>query len=159
MSFDMCKEAKSLYDLGYRVVKTAESKVPFPRGCSPNFLKLLKEDRLWYVAVPCNKGRKIAGVKAHIYFHGPGKLAYCGVGSKLRKSLLNIPSVKAHQTGDEEFSVVFHFSALSAVAALVQPCLRRNRAKSIGSDEFSGVNSIEGPGSSIGRGLNHVDAN
>lgn len=92
---------------------------------APDFYKNRREDRVWLYVIPCQRGGEIAGQPAHIFIHGPGRLAFCGLGMGLRRKLLAIPGVEAHQTGDEEFSVHFPEAALKAVAKVVKPRTRR----------------------------------
>jgi hypothetical protein len=71
--------------------------------------------------IPCRIGGEIAGERAHLYRWGRGMVAFCGVGTKLRRKLLSIPGVMPWQTGDEEFSVRFPDSASQVVAKVVKP--------------------------------------
>lgn len=89
-----------------------------------------KQDKKWLGIIPCRRGRKFGRqkkfqFKAHIYVHSQEQLGYTGVGRKLRLALLALPDVKAWQTGDDEFSVVFPDAALGAVAEVVQPYAKR----------------------------------
>lgn len=80
----------------------------------------LTEDSAWCLTLPCK-----VGVKSHIYTQSRTELAFCGIGTSLRKKLLKIPGVLKHQTGGEEFSVKFPNSAFSQVARVVRPLKRR----------------------------------
>ncbi len=75
--------------------------------------------------IPCRMGGEVAGQQANIYQHGPDRLAFVGRGVGLRRKLLAIDGVKAWQTGDEEFSVVFPPTALKAVGRVVRPLTKR----------------------------------
>lgn len=138
MKWESVAQVEALYELGYRVVRTQEWFCRPPKSASAEFKRLVKADRMWNFMVPCRKGRSISGVKAHIYSFSPTHYAYTGVGMRLRKRLLEIAGVRSHQTGDEEFTVVFPSSALATVAEDVLPHRRPSKeaSKSAGIEGF-----------------------
>lgn len=71
--------------------------------------------------IPCARG----GEGAHIYQFGPGVLAFTGRVQTVRRELLGIPGAKAHQTGDEEYTILFPEKVFDAVSICVRP--RRKR--------------------------------
>jgi hypothetical protein len=105
-------------DAGWRVVKDPAHDA---EGRSAQALK--DKEFLW--EIPCRKGGKFGRRKAHIYFYGAGVLGFTGVGMKLRRELLEISEVSAHQTGDQEFSVTFPTASFDSVAAVVKPYRKR----------------------------------
>ena len=91
-----------------------------------------REDRQWLARWPCRSPRSNGAFRAHIYIHGPGVLGYTHPGpqiAKIRSKLLSIQGVKAWQTGDREFSVIFPLAAVPEVAAVVHPLRRGGNHK------------------------------
>lgn len=107
---------RALVAQGYRLVKEAPT------------LSVRTHPELTF-EVPCKKGRKWGKRRAHIFAHSAALLGFSGVGSRLRKALLQIPGVKSSQTGDEEFSVTFPPDIFEQVASIVVPMRRRTKAK------------------------------
>ncbi len=133
MKWGMGVEAAALYEAGYAVKRTAEWFVTAPSKAAPEFKRQLRTDRGFYFMVPCAKGRKVAGVKAHVYPFSGTELAFTGFGRRLQRTLVAIPGVRAHQTGDDEFTVVFPTERLAAVAEVVGPRRRRKNSPVAGS--------------------------
>lgn len=92
-------------------------------------------DKQWLHVVPCRAGAQSPYAQydakgadmlsPHLFLHGAGKFGFFGRGMALRKRLLAIDGVTSHQTGDEEFSVVFRENLLKRVAKVVRPKLTR----------------------------------
>lgn len=116
----------------WRVKKTIEYAIKPPKDSTPEIKRDFKLDRRWCYMIPCSKGRVTSGVRAHIYAFGLDRLAYTGMGMKLRAKLLAMPDVKAHQTGDEEFTVTFPVSAMARVAAVVVARVKKVSKKHFG---------------------------
>lgn len=87
-----------------------------------------RNEREHLYTVPCKRGGKIGALKANIYSHSLTHLGFVGAGPKLRRELLAVSGVVAHQTGDREFSVVFPIKRVNAVAEVVKPYLTRRKA-------------------------------
>jgi hypothetical protein len=74
-----------------------------------------------HYVIPCHKGGKVSKEHANIYAHSLMLLGYIGKGLHILKKMRLIPSVRVHQVGDQEFSVIFPPSALEQVIKIVKP--------------------------------------
>jgi hypothetical protein len=103
----------------------------------------LVKGRVLYMYIPCGRGRGAFG-PGSVYIHGQGRCAYTGKGLKIRRELLAIPGVLTHQTGHEEFSVVFSPEVFEQVAQVVKARRKRGRGASRARIESAGHAAVGG---------------
>lgn len=119
--FGKASKYRVRYDPAYEAEREADKRAIKGRRRSP----IASSEKRYLRVIECRKGRKISGLKANLFIHSNTHVGFIGVGTALRRQLLTVEGVISHQTGDEEFSVIFPTETLEKVSGIVSPYLKR----------------------------------